>query len=159
MKMNERELKRNSEGYNDPTAYEALKGMAKEGEIWTYKDKEMLIIKNHGNFCNALALIGTRTSVDDIEVISKTMKYTNPAMVQYVYTDKLGQFVKELSDLDFANMLNCVGAALGIERGCEEQVNTANDDLIRLKVQHKYLQRMYDDLLQKLIEKAVVGRG
>lgn len=157
--MNERELKRNSEGYYDPTAYEALKGIAKEGEIWTYRDKEMLIIKNHGNFCNALVLINTRTSVDEIEVISKTVKYTNPAMVQYVYTDKLGQFVKELSDFDFANVLKCVGAALGIERGHEEQVNTANDDLIRLKVQHKYLQRMYDDLLQKLIEKAVVGRG
>ncbi len=83
--MNERELKRNNEGYYDPTAYEALKGIAKEGEIWTYRDKEMLIIKNHGNFCNALVLINARTSAGEIEVISKTMKYTNPAMVQYVY--------------------------------------------------------------------------
>lgn len=45
---------KNGEGYADPTAYEAVRGMAKLGEIWTYKDKEVLIVRNQGTYCNIL---------------------------------------------------------------------------------------------------------
>lgn len=41
---------KNGEGYADPTAYEAVRGMAKAGEIWTYKDKEVLIVRNQGTY-------------------------------------------------------------------------------------------------------------
>ena len=38
-------LHKNSEGYADPTAYEAIRGMAKPGEVWKYKGREVLIVK------------------------------------------------------------------------------------------------------------------
>lgn len=41
-------LYRNGEGYSDPTAAEAIMGMAKPGEIWEYKGREVLIVKNQG---------------------------------------------------------------------------------------------------------------
>lgn len=157
MKVEKYNPKRNAEGYVDPTAYEALKNMHKAGEIWTFRNKKMLIIKNNGRVCNTLALLDSSEEAGDIEVGNGY--YTNPAMVQYVYTDTLDRFVERLSKTEFGLTLKAVGDALGVEVFNESNGQAQNEELVKLKIQHKYLQHMYDDLLQKLIEKAVVNNG
>lgn len=49
-------LKKNSEGYADPTAYAAIMGAAKPGEIWSYRGRECLIVKNQGKYSNIIQL-------------------------------------------------------------------------------------------------------
>ena len=155
--MEQRNPKRNSEGYYDPTAYEAIKGMHREGEIWTFRKKNMLVIKNNGKICNCLALSEVAMGDDDIKVGKHF--FTNPAMIQYVFTDTLDIFVDRLMENDFKAVLQAVGDALGVELICKRNGQTQNEELVKLKIQHKYLQHMYDDLLQKLIERAVLSNG
>ena len=101
------ELKRNGSGYVDPTAYKALKNIEgghnmRAGEIWEVKTgKEFryaVVIAVHPKICNVLVLNEERKSEDDIEVIAKGIKYTDPRMLSYTYNNLFVNFILHSSD-------------------------------------------------------------
>lgn len=156
---------KNSEGYADPTAYEAIRGMAKPGEIWTYKEREVLIIKNQGSFCNILQLGSYKKGC--VEVAGR---YAQPGMLSYAFSDLLSECVEKLTDADFASICEDVAEALDLQftPGCENASNeentakrevkimlhsNADPEREALKAQNDLLQKMYNDLLGKVIAK------
>ncbi len=115
--MADKELYRNGEGYADPTAGEALDGLAKTGEVWAYglMDKQALIIKNHGNFCTALTLAEYPYNSESVEVQTREgVRFTNPAMVRYIWTDKLRYFVSRLPDAEWDEMRERIAQVLDV---------------------------------------------
>lgn len=107
--MAEYGLRKNAEGYSDPTAYEAIKGAAKPGEIWIYKGRECLIIKNHGSYCNILQL-GTYKK-NSIEVAGQ---YAQPGMISYAFNDLLSEYVNRITTDEFADVLDEMEYTLGL---------------------------------------------
>lgn len=170
-------MNRNGSGYKDETAYKAFKNMAKAGEIWTFNnfgnEKEVLVIKNHGTHCNVLTLLDDRRTKYCIEITSRSLKYTDPRMMQYLFNDNLGQFVKALSDEEFDKVLDEIEDALELNI-YREDAKDAKDELDAAKNRIKHLEeelaaakklpapadsiykRLYDDLIDKLIDKKVL---
>ncbi len=132
-------MNRNGSGYYDETASKAFEGMAKPGEIWTVgygdREKEVLIIKNHGKLCNVLSLLDESKNNHCIEIASRSLKYTDPRMLQYSFNDSMGQFVKALPDDEFDKVLDEIEDALelniyrNIYRPEAEEVNEAVEAL------------------------------
>lgn len=112
-------MKRNGSGYYDPTAYAAMIGMAKPGEIWeTNKDgKLVLILNNHGGFCNCLTLTDKSEDKNCMEVRGM---YTNPGMVRYLFNDYLSCWVSTLAHDEFDDIMAGVADALGLHGGKHE---------------------------------------
>lgn len=179
--MTDFELRKNAEGYADPTAHDAITGMIKAGEIWTYRDKEALVIKSHGRFCSVLVLTDNERE-GGIEIISRAKKYTNPAMISYAFNDQLSMFVRALSDDEFDDVLGAVEDALAIniprklavgannaaekelyalrvelsEASSRNQVfsaelKAANNTVTALKAKIDLLKEMYADLVAKVV--------
>lgn len=163
---------RNSEGYADPTAYEAVCGMAKPGEIWTYKEREVLIVKNQGTYCNILQLGAFKKGC--IEVAGR---YANPGMLSYAFNDLLTECVQKLTSEEFEAICEDVADALEIDiktyENFSKTVGPENNEqamaalreataiqLIEvdpekeaLRAKVELLQNMYNDLLGKVIAK------
>ena len=115
----------------DPTPYSAMSAEnARPGEIWTKRwssDDEYLIVKNHGGFCTALKLTDEAVAAG-IAVISKRKRYTDPAMVGYVFNSGLGEFVKTLPAEQFEDVIRALEDALQI-RLLKEVGQEANESL------------------------------
>ena len=110
-------MKYNASGNYDGTAYNAMMNMAKPGEIWTSNiGKEFLILKNHGTFVSVLNLKDEQPHIMDgcIEVVSRQLRWTNPAMVGYLFNTTLGEYVKTLPADEFAAIMDDVSARLGV---------------------------------------------
>lgn len=156
---------KNSEGYADPTAYEAIRGMAKPGEIWLYKEREVLIVKNQGGYSNILQLGSYKKGCVDV-----AGRYAQPGMLSYAFNDLLTSKVDVLTDEEFENICKEVAEALKtqfieIEFDCKEATKAAlreakvmpfieiDPEKEALKAQNDLLRKMYNDLLGKVIEK------
>lgn len=164
---------KNAEGYADPTAYEAIRGMAKPGEIWLYKEREVLIVKNQGNYSNILQLGKYKKGCTDV-----AGRYAQPGMLSYAFNDLLTDCVDKLTDEEFAAIFEEVAGALqmrlihGEENGvvAEERAKEnfkkwmaetkpavfpveVDPEKEALKAKVEMLQSMYNDLLGKVIEK------
>lgn len=108
-------MSKNGSGYKDETAYKALMGMAKPGDVWTDGDKLVLILKNQGAFCNVLMLREENVHSRMIEIVSGKTYYTDPAMVKFTFCERLGQFVQRLPRDVFARVIDEVENALDFE--------------------------------------------
>lgn len=109
---------KNGSGYRDETAYKALMGMAKPGDVWSAGDgrEQVLILKNQGSFVNCLTLAETKRHENMMEVNSAGTYYTNPAMVKYLFCEKLGTFMQRLPADEFDKVLEAVEDALRFNR-------------------------------------------
>jgi len=122
-------MNRNGSGAYDGTAYNAMMGAPKAGEIWTFKngyaEKEVLVIKNHGTVCTTVSLVDEQKGRDCIEIVSKSIKYCVPYMLQYSFNQSFGEFIKKLPDEEFDCVLDAIEDALDlkINRPDEEEVN------------------------------------
>lgn len=172
-------MDRNGAGYKDETAYKAFKGMAKAGEIWTVNsngvEKEVLIIKNHGKHCNVLTLLDECKNNWCIEVKSRSLKYTDPRMMQYLFNENFSQFVKALTGEEFDTVLDDIEDAMGLNI-YRADAEDAKDELEAAKNRIKHLEEelekernrkvapaemamykhLYDELIDKLIDKKVL---
>ena len=172
-------LRKNSEGYNDPTAYYAIRGMAKSGEVWTYSaggyEKQALIIKNNGNYCNVLTLQDEQKNAARIEVYSDSLHYTDPGMLCWLFSSTLGMRVAVLPEAEFEAILDEVQDALGLElvthtEGGNVDTEAMEKELIMMKheldtakaacasmesleVQLETYKGLYVDLLNKLLKR------
>lgn len=124
-------MNRNGSGAYDGTAYKAMMGAPKPGEIWMHKngytEKEVLVVQNHGTVCTVITLVDERKNNDCIEIVSKSIKYCVPYMLQYAFNQSFGEFVKKMPDADFDKVLDAIEDALdlNINRQDEEEVNEA----------------------------------
>lgn len=164
--MPEYGLYKNSEGYADPTYADAIKGMAKAGEIWLYKDREVLIVKNQGTYCNILQL-SNKWKPNSIAVAEF---YAQPGMLSYAFNDLLGECVDKLTDDEFrlvtdelTEVLQVPVITKEVPKG-EECVNTTwlheeneklriticekDKELMKLRGQVELLKDMYSELLR-----------
>ena len=148
-------LRKNAEGYSDLTPWKAFNKIH-EGEIYTHNEKEVLIVRVQDGFCNILILTDEARNENCIEVNSRSIKYTDPAMLSYAFTTSLGGFVKRLPDNAFETVLRNVEAALMLEIvnvvtkenivNVKRETEAPSDDSI--------YKRLYEELLEKVMKKA-----
>lgn len=155
-------LNRNSEGYSDPTAAEAIKGMAKPGEIWKYKGREVLIVKNQGVYSNILTL--STIPGKDKTTVEVAGRYTTPGKLNYAFNDRLGAMVERITDCELKEVLSAIEASLSIrtEQPIEEKFNRLKESMEcdnlktenrKLKKRLEVLRGMYDELLNRFLNK------
>lgn len=162
-------MNRNASGYYDETAYKAIQGMAKTGEIYECGHKVVLIIKNHGNHCTALTLL--EQDSDNCTIIDSLNHkfYTDPSRVQYVYTNMLGQCVDVIEAESFKIVLEEIEYALGFYNLHEKELLRLNQRIRELEKQvidleaektetgdETIYKRLYEDIIDKLIDKKVL---
>lgn len=122
-------MNRNGSGVYDGTAYKAMMGAPKPGEIWMHKngyvEKEVLVIQNHGTVCTILTLTDESKDKRSIQIESKSLKWVTPYMLQYAFNQSFGEFIKGLPDKEFDEVLDAVEDALdlNINRPEAEEVN------------------------------------
>lgn len=118
-----RSNKHNPEGYLDMTAYRAIYGAPKPGEVWKYERRDgvvvdELIIRNFGSFCSTLLVIDDCME-NCISVKARPgndmHRYVNPQMLHYTYTGKLQMFVKRIVDEEFLRIVDVLIRTLDLE--------------------------------------------
>lgn len=145
--MLDRELMTNGSGYADPTAYKATVDAPKSGEIWTYSGRaqRILVLKNCGWFCTALALVDTQYA-DCVNVTAlPTPLYTNPAMVQWCKTVEFGQCIGKIDKDKLREIFTLTGEALGFRaksEHAEPDKELAEDVNAYLYYQQRLLMRL-----------------
>lgn len=155
-------LYRNSEGYSDPTAAEAIKGMAKPGEIWKYKGREVLIVKNQGVYSNILTI--STAPGKDPTTIEVAGRYTTPGKLNYAFNDRLGAMVERITDGELKEVVSAIEDSLSIrtELPIEEKFDRLKESMEcanvktenrRLKKRLEVLRGMYDELLNRFLNK------
>lgn len=154
-------LYRNGEGYSDPTAAEAIKGMANPGEIWKYKGREVLIVKNQGGYSNILTL--STAPGKDKTTIEVAGRYTTPGKLTYAFNDRLGAMVERLSETEFTDILHQIEAAFYItiiSAVVAPPTPKAFNEVAELKTENRKLKKrlevlrgMYDELLNRFLNK------
>ena len=166
--MAEYGLHKNAEGYSDPTAAEAIKGMAKPGEIWKYKDREVLIVKNQGGYSNILTL--SPAPGKDKTTIEVAGRYTTPGKLNYAFNDRLGAMVEKITKDEYDFVLKECYIALAFfsesEPVAESPEESKNEAIAEnavcmdyeaenkaLKKKNSLLRAMYDDLLTKFLDR------
>lgn len=116
--MNDKELKLNASGYKDEPCYKAIKAvdMPKPGEIYIHGDTgRHVLVLNHVNGVCAILNLTEQEREDRIPVMVRVKMYTNPIMITYAFTSALAQYVKTITDDEFAVIRNAVANALNVE--------------------------------------------
>lgn len=117
--MNNYNLKKNAEGYADPTAAATLT-RKEPGEVWEYNGTRCLIIKCHGRHSTILQLTDNDHPNNVKANTCEGVKYTNVQLLTYGFHDKMGKYIDTLSRSDFDNVIAAVEAALSITLEVEE---------------------------------------
>lgn len=131
------ELRRNGSGYYDPTAYKALKNIEREeeemevrkGEIWEVEMgnnmRTVLVLAVHGSYSTVLTFSDEQRERRTLQMNAQGMKYTEPGMVTYKFHDAFDKFIRLTTDEEFADIMNKVAGALGIESKCPDEKTVA----------------------------------
>lgn len=130
------EMLRNGSGYVDMTAYEGMT-KANPGEIWTQADREddyWLLIAVNGKVATGLKLTN-RECDGSIPVICREVMYTNPAMLGYLFFNRLGYYVKSVPKKEFETVQKAVSSALGFTFGGNGEIDEIIKDSEELKKQ------------------------
>lgn len=154
-------LYKNAEGYADPTAAEAIKDLPKPGEIYKYKGREVLIVKNQGGYCNILTL--SATPGKSKEWVNVAGRYTTPGKLNYAFNDRLGAMVERITDDELLDIILEIDYALfGATKAINKKNFKTEETAVRmdfeaenkaLKKKNSLLRAMYDELLDRFIEK------
>lgn len=134
------ELRKNAEGYTDPTAAATL-NRKEAGDIWQYKDGECLIIKSHPGFATILRLHDSNQYGDRIKVAERDdgPRYVDPAFIITGRYHEMGKYVETLDTKDFQRVTDTVAKTMGlnystIELPWEEKADTQEADKLREEV-------------------------
>lgn len=111
------ELKYNSSGYYDDTAYKAMKKLSKEenlmnvkkGDIWLVEktngtDGEILVLNAFESYVSGIMLHETPTPENSIEVKSRALVYGDAGRIGYAYYSNLRELVRELTEDEMRNV-------------------------------------------------------
>ena len=142
------EMMRNGSGYVDMTAYNGMTN-ANPGEIWTMLDKDdeyYLIIAISGKVCTALKLT-IRECDGSVPVNCHGPMYTNPAMMCYIFTNKLGGYVKTVPKAEFKTVRMAAANVLGF---------AMTDGTTEIKPNEEWVPKAECDNLKKQLEETQV---
>jgi predicted nuclease with TOPRIM domain len=133
--MNNKELKKNAEGYADPTAAATLRQIMK-GDIWSYKDGECLILQTHDGFATILRLHKDKRHDDRVKICDRLdgPEWVDPAfIISGKYAD-MSRYIETLERDDFQKVMDAVKERLGIksvwnDNAEQENLRAMVDDL------------------------------
>lgn len=154
------ELKKNAEGYTDPTAAATL-GQKEPGDIWTYMNQECMILKNHGSFSTCLLLGRTRRNPIDVEIQTRNgIRYTDPRKLTWGAHYKMTSYVDACGLIDYGAVVVAVENELGVKLPDKKETDwqqAAMQDLVEieaevetLRAEKTRLQRQNDTLRDQL---------
>lgn len=124
--MIDKDISRNASGYFDETAYKAIKNIKKgagkmdiyNGDILTVEyngiEKFFVVIAVKETFFVGLQLNPNNNSFRQVKVICQGEKYCDPAMLAYVYSNKVTGLIRSMTAAEFEDILGKVGDAIGI---------------------------------------------
>ncbi len=158
----------------DRTAYEAMrniemeeKRMSRAGEIWECEFSngtigEMIVLSDHGSLNTVITLQDEDNGYCDIHVNCKGRMHANSAKLQYSYDKFLTNFIRKLTDEEYAEIMATVAESLGISQQVIEkevvkevevvkEIPCDNIELERTKAQLEVYKGMYEGLLKGLI--------
>lgn len=118
------ELRKNAEGYTDPTAAATL-NRPEPGDVWEYNGIRCLIIKNHGRLSTILQLTDYEHPNNVKVMTCNGPAYTDARYITYGLHVKMGKYVETVSVEDFKRVSEAVEVALGIKL---PRVETAGKD-------------------------------
>lgn len=148
------ELKKNGSGYNDPTAYKAMKNFENggvsnmtinKGEIWEVEHgkyiKSAIVIANHGSYCSVLMLDDDYRESRNIQINAHGIKYTESGFVQYKFNNAFVSFIRVLTDAEFKDVCTKVAKSLDLpvavsdEDYFEKLLTDKNEEIEMLKAE------------------------
>lgn len=120
------ELRRNAEGYVDPTAAATLT-WRESGDIWRYKDGECLVIKGHKGIATILRLHDNDKWGDRIKVVDRPNgpRYVDPAFIVTGRYQEMSEYIETLPSEVFTRVIRAVEDKLGIQMLTTADVVTA----------------------------------
>ena len=136
MRKREDRLDINGSGYFDPTAGEALKIVAndgnnvKRGEVWSAyfgnAERRLAILATSGNLCSVLMINEESKGMRDKPVVTESGKlgYYMPCMLSYKFVADLDAKVDSLAPSELDGMLHECAKVLGISASMSEPVKT-----------------------------------
>lgn len=144
-------LKRNGEGYSDPTAYEAMKNVLKgakntmdvyRGEIYFVegfthnydKGRPCVVVSNNtGNhFSNCVEVVWLTTAEKKplpthAEVLCREKATAMCEGIETIKKDRLGDFIRTCTEAEMQAIDKALMVSLGINAECTEKCNTDED--------------------------------
>ncbi len=110
---------KNSEGYMDVTAWEAIKQTDRKpqrGDIWlTESGKEVLVIQT-GRTHHVILTLFPDAGYSRIGINSTTLMYANPMMLSYTYHTNFAKYIKTVDEDEFEDILARVSDALNLQK-------------------------------------------
>lgn len=153
------ELRKNAEGYADPTAAATL-SQQEPGDIWGYNETECLVIKNHGAFSSILLLVDTRGGDHYVKIQTEYgPKYTDPRRLTYGNHAKMGRFIDTVSSADFKRVTEAVSGEVGLLAGPRVEADAENvqDLLEQLAAAREHMETLESELCFKKAEVAAAN--
>lgn len=162
------ELKRNGEGYMDPTAYKAIVEADKPvpGDIFSADGAEWLVVAYNAPVMIVLKLFDDHKNEIEVEVTSRAKKYTDPRFIHYrFYVPHSYDLVKALPQSEYESVVDAVRNVLGLPSAvCAPpvtiekvvQVDGEETDQLRrecfvLKHELNVYKNLYNETLERLI--------
>lgn len=123
------ELRKNAEGYTDPTAAATLT-RKEAGDIWEYKSGECLVVKGHAGYATILRLHDSNQYGDRVKVAERDdgPRYVDPSFVITGRYSEMGQYVETLDVVTFERVIEAVENTLAIDLPRKETANTEKAD-------------------------------
>lgn len=125
--------KKNSEGYSDPTPYQAVRNMIKPGEVWTFQKKdnteaEVLVVAFNDNIATILYLMDEYRD-GCVECVGSDLQYVNPRMLNWSWGGYLSRCVRKLSDREFNQVIAEIEKVLTVKvaKEADSMANPAPD--------------------------------
>lgn len=121
--MTDQEMKRNAEGYSDPTAYGGTCGdTAHPGEIWGIQGKENgpyslhIVLVNHGHFSTVLKMMDDSAPHFCAIEHNGRVYFTDPRKVCYIKHHKFAGYAGRANWAAFESLRQAVKKAMGFGR-------------------------------------------
>lgn len=167
-KDKESDIKRNAEGYNDPTAYQAIVACdGKEGreifrgEIYEYQSakgeyRTALVVgsndRANDRVVSVLLLSEDQRGKYSVPVVCGQMMYTHCDMVSYAFEDRLGNYVRTATEAEMEAVDNMMADALGlsIDSALNEEAKKWEDSFYAMRASRDEVISEYEKELSRM---------
>lgn len=154
-------LKKNSEGYPDPTAYNAIRNLEgaehrpQQGEIWYIgqtKRELALIIAVQEKYCNIITLRREALPQSIQVFVENAMYYADPTALSYCLNYKFNKFVWTCDEDDFRKIIEMTFYKFGMRDFPTTQESPLVSLVETLKLKESYYKEKSIFLSNKIME-------
>lgn len=157
----------NAEGYNDPTAYEAIRNMEenrmKANEVWVVQGPSnteitVVVLAVHKTYCSTIILCDEEPVENSCSVIAGGKTYSaDLGRLGFYYSDRFIRKAADLGSKQAESFRYAIAATLGLENtnpGAQSSDTEAlKTQVVRYKTEATIYQDLYDRLLERVITK------